>query len=147
MSGQVTGNQNGTILENQIGSLLDSKGYARVHIMPEITTQYPWYISQHRKYRTIYDTQMRLDYYLFHPSKWPDNLAVECKWQSSPGTVDEKIPYTVLNMKALPVPSALFMAGGGYRRQAVEYAKSKKTENFVVVEGLDAILKWAQVYL
>lgn len=41
-------------------------------------------------------------------------LAVECKFQDSPGTVDEKIPYTLQDMEAMGMPVCLAYAGGGF---------------------------------
>ena len=142
---QITGNDNGTILENQIKSLLLSKGY--LQLKEELDIEQNWFIPQYRKFKTIYDTQMRLDFYIQNVTKWPNKLAIECKWQSSPGTVDEKFPYVVLNLKSIPCDSVLFLAGGGYRSHACDYIKRHNDDRFTAVEGLDNILKWAQIHL
>jgi hypothetical protein len=46
----------------------------------------------------------------------PDNraFAVECKFQDSPGTVDEKIPYALDDLKALPMAGCITYAGQGF---------------------------------
>ena len=41
-------------------------------------------------------------------------FAVECKFQDSPGTVDEKIPYTLDDLKALPMAGCVAYAGQGF---------------------------------
>jgi len=41
-------------------------------------------------------------------------LAVECKYQDSFGTVDEKIPYTLQDMDAIGMPVCLAYAGTGF---------------------------------
>lgn len=41
-------------------------------------------------------------------------LALECKYQDSSGTADEKIPYTLQDLAALRMPSALAYAGAGF---------------------------------
>ena len=43
-------------------------------------------------------------------------LAIECKYQDSLGTVDEKIPYALADLEALWVPGVLVYAGKGWSR-------------------------------
>jgi hypothetical protein len=40
-------------------------------------------------------------------------FAIECKFQDSPGTVDEKIPYTLDDLEALPMAGCVAYAGQG----------------------------------
>jgi hypothetical protein len=41
-------------------------------------------------------------------------FAVECKFQDSPGTVDEKIPYALDDLEALPMAGCIAYAGSGF---------------------------------
>jgi hypothetical protein len=41
-------------------------------------------------------------------------FAVECKYQDSLGTVDEKIPYALDDLDALPMPGCISYAGKGF---------------------------------
>ena len=41
-------------------------------------------------------------------------FAVECKFQDSPGTVDEKIPYALDDLEALPMAGCIAYAGTGF---------------------------------
>lgn len=41
-------------------------------------------------------------------------IAVECKYQDSSGTVDEKIPYTLQDMEAIGMPVCVCYAGTGF---------------------------------
>ena len=41
-------------------------------------------------------------------------FAIECKFQDSQGTVDEKIPYALDDLKALPIAGCIAYAGGGF---------------------------------
>jgi hypothetical protein len=43
-----------------------------------------------------------------------DAFAIECKYQESPGTVDEKIPYALDDMDALPMGGCIAYAGKGF---------------------------------
>jgi hypothetical protein len=46
----------------------------------------------------------------------PTNMAfaVECKFQESEGTVDEKIPYAIDDLQALPMAGCIAYAGKGF---------------------------------
>ena len=41
-------------------------------------------------------------------------FAIECKFQDSPGTVDEKIPYALDDLAALPMAGCIAYAGTGF---------------------------------
>lgn len=41
-------------------------------------------------------------------------FAIECKFQDSQGTVDEKIPYALDDVRALPMPGCVAYAGNGF---------------------------------
>lgn len=43
-----------------------------------------------------------------------DAFAIECKFQDSPGTVDEKIPYALDDLAALPMAGCIAYAGRGF---------------------------------
>ncbi len=61
---------------------------------------------------SIIGKQRRVD--LFVVGRSGTVLAVECKYQDSAGTVDEKIPYALTDMRAQRVPGALVYAGRGF---------------------------------
>jgi hypothetical protein len=46
-------------------------------------------------------------------------LAIECKYQDVQGSVDEKIPYALLDLESLWVPGCLVYAGKGWSRGVV----------------------------
>jgi hypothetical protein len=41
-------------------------------------------------------------------------FAIECKFQGSEGTVDEKIPYALDDLRALPMAGCIAYAGAGF---------------------------------
>ena len=61
---------------------------------------------------TIIGKQRRID--LFVVSDAGGALAVECKYQDSTGTADEKVPYALNDMAAQRVPGVLVYAGSGF---------------------------------
>jgi hypothetical protein len=62
---------------------------------------------------SIIGKQRRIDLFLHVPSS-NQALALECKYQDSSGTADEKIPYALEDLRALRVPSAMAYAGAGF---------------------------------
>jgi hypothetical protein len=75
---------------------------------------------------SIIGKQRRLD--LFVLANDGKALAVECKYQDSSGTVDEKIPYALQDLTALRMPGVIVYAGVGFSEgvlhllQGSEYA-------------------------
>lgn len=55
----------------------------------------------------------RVDLFLLEPSTGVA-LALECKYQESPGTVDEKIPYALDDLRAMRMPGVIAYAGAGF---------------------------------
>jgi len=82
------------------------------------------------------------------------DVRIECKWQQSSGSVDEKYPYVYLNaVEAMPEDHIIIVLGGsGAKKEAVEWLKQtagagkygaiekgKKIE----VMSLDGFITWA----
>ncbi len=62
---------------------------------------------------SIIGKQRRVDLFLLQPATGRA-LALECKYQDSAGTVDEKIPYALQDLAAMPMSTALAYAGAGF---------------------------------
>lgn len=62
---------------------------------------------------SIIGKQRRIDLFVLHPASGVA-LAVECKYQDSPGTVDEKIPYALEDLRSLRMPGVIVYAGAGF---------------------------------
>lgn len=54
-------------------------------------------------------------------------LAVECKFQDSQGTVDEKIPYTLQDMAAMQMPGCVAYAGTGFSTGVLHMLQASET--------------------
>ena len=50
-------------------------------------------------------------------------FAIECKFQDSQGTVDEKIPYALDDLQALPMAGCIAYAGTGILRWCAAHAR------------------------
>lgn len=53
-------------------------------------------------------------------------LAIECKYQDSQGTVDEKIPYAIEDMDSLPMPGCIVYAGSGFSQGVLHMLESSE---------------------
>ncbi len=69
--------------------------------------------------KTIIGKNRRIDVFVVCE---PTNkaFAIECKFQDSEGTVDEKIPYALDDLRALPMAGCIAYAGTGFS-QGVRY--------------------------
>jgi hypothetical protein len=63
--------------------------------------------------KTIIGKNRHIDIFVLHAAS-DRALAIECKYQDSLGTVDEKIPYAVQDMLAMGMPVCLAYAGSGF---------------------------------
>jgi hypothetical protein len=63
--------------------------------------------------KTIIGKRRRIDVFLCHESK-PLALGLECKYQASSGTTDEKVPYALADLEAMWIPGCLVYAGEGW---------------------------------
>ena len=84
--------------------------------------------------RDIYSKNRRVDFILYHPQRWPDCLVIQCKWQASPGSVEEKYPFEVLSIQLNEFNTIIVLDGGGYSRGAEMWLRSQAGKN--KLEGL-----------
>ena len=117
----------GNALERVVLHALDDNKYTfvpRHRFIPACVLPQPLYTRQINAYDSVYGTQVFSDFMLYHPEKWPDRLIIECKWQQSSGSVDEKYPYNVLNIREqCPCPCIILLDGEGYKPGAAAWLR------------------------
>jgi len=148
VQGGTQANYTGTVLEKFVQQRLDERGYTYVKpqkFNPARYMEQPIYTKRLHIGMNIYDTDMYCDLILYHPTKWPDNLIIECKWQQSNGSVDEKYPFLVLNITMrYPCPSLVLLDGSGYRAGAEKWLRKQSGNgNFLHVFSMAEFSKWA----
>ncbi len=74
---------------------------------------------------SIYETQRKCDFLVLNSEKFPEGLIIECKWQQSSGSVDEKYPFTLFNIIKIAVPTVILLDGGGYKPAAMKWLKDQ----------------------
>jgi hypothetical protein len=69
--------------------------------------------EQVRVARRIWGAKRHIDVVLTHPQT-RKTLGIECKFQSVGGTAEEKIPSTIQDIAAWPIPGIVVFGGSGF---------------------------------
>ena len=92
MARGVRANRRGRRLQNAINDLLveeyEEVTPGRFFALREL--RQPIFAEQCYTGRDIYGKNRRVDFILYHPQRWSNCLVIQCKWQASAGSVDEK---------------------------------------------------------
>jgi hypothetical protein len=94
---------------------------------------------------SVYGTPMRVDFYL--PDVFPHRggLVIESKWQAAQGSVDEKLPYLVENIRhCLRCPAIIVIDGDGFRAGAVAWLREQVDDHLIAVQTIAQFVTWAQ---
>ncbi len=88
--------------------------------------------------RRIWGAVRVIDVVLRHPDT-RETLGIECKYQGSTGSAEEKIPSTVLDIAAWPIAGIIVFAGEGFSANMRSYLYS--TGKAVDLEDLEMWLR------
>ncbi|MDX2061708.1 MAG: PD-(D/E)XK nuclease superfamily protein [Bacteroidia bacterium] len=104
-------------------------------------------------FENIYGQVSRTEFLAISPDFQSGPIRIECKWQQTSGSVDEKFPYLYLNViEAMPEKTIVILyGGGGYRHGAIEWLKKAVVERLyqvdcpktILVFNIDEFIKWA----
>ena len=140
-------NKTGRNLEHQIKEVLVSSGYNEIKdkklflddlVFFEKVFSIHCYIGN-----SIYGTKLFTDIILYHPEKYPNRLAIEIKWQQVSGSVDEKFPYIIENVKKrFPCPAIIILDGDGYKLGAKKWLEDQIDNKFLGVYSLSEFIKF-----
>ena len=142
-----TANRTGNSLESFIENLLNTNGYGKVpwhRFEASKSLGQPVYAKQMPVCQSIYETQVKVDYILYHPERHPQGLIIEAKWQQTGGTADQKYPYFVLNIQQkYPYKTIVILDGQGYSPGAAKWMKSMVGNNLLHVFTMAEFMAWA----
>ena len=121
-----------------VHELSRAEKYQHDHIDP------PWYARQFRLYPSIFGQPMIHDVY-YCGGNFPQGLVLEVKWQSSPGSVYEKLPFTLLSLASMPGTKVLIIGGLYYPNWVVEWCRNyaKAYQNLFVM-NFDEFTVWVR---
>lgn len=83
--------------------------------------------------KTIIGKDRQIDVFVMRPLD-QKAIAIECKFQDSVGSVDEKIPYALEDLAALWVPGCLVYAGRGWSRGVVHQLDASRLAAYCLPE-------------
>tara|TARA_X000000950_G_C13854066_1_gene635835 strand:+ start:1179 stop:1634 length:456 start_codon:yes stop_codon:yes gene_type:complete len=150
MKASITGN----ILEKQVQNLFLEKGF-------EIVMYSKWskdkdrygneLLLRHVPYESIYNHKGYTEF-LLSSKKYNKQIRIECKWQQTPGSVDEKLPYLFLNAtkKMNENEIMIIIDGKGWKKGAIPWLKeavsSSNQSERINVLSLTEFLTWANKF-
>ena len=143
-SGGWRANTRGKRLEYHVGSLLDEE-YQEVsapRFFAARCLKQPIFSKQVQVGTSIYNKTRCVDFMVFHPTGWPDYLCIQCKWQSSSGSVEEKYPFEIECIARANFPRIIVLDGGGYSDGARQWLLAQCGErNLIDVCDMGAITR------
>lgn len=115
-------------LENFVSAILIDRGYLELtpkRFSPMQALEQPIFARQFEAGKDIYGKKRRVDIILYHPDLHPNCLAIQCKWQYSRGSVEEKYPFEVLNIEQSAYDTIIILDGGGYSAGAKQWLSNQ----------------------
>jgi hypothetical protein len=121
-------NISGNALEQIVVSTLILKGFTLVNYGDYAKSPLSFaheLLIRNAPYLTIYGHPGKTEF-LVLSEKYGLEMRIECKWQQSPGSVDEKFPYLYLNcVEAMPERQIMIIVdGGGAKAGAIRWLKT-----------------------
>lgn len=100
------------------------------------------FASQFNLGKNIYKTKQIVDFIITRADDTP--LVIQAKWQQSKGSVDEKFPFLVINLKEeSPFDSLIVIDGGGYRSDAVTWMKEQIDNKLLGIFSFSEFMIWS----
>lgn len=121
-------NKQGRVLEDAVVSLFSRYGFKEIRHTDWVkggSAAGDELLIRDVPYTSIYGHKAKTEF-LAVSKRLKRKIRIECKWQQSAGSVDEKYPYLYLNcVQAMPEEEiVIILDGGGAKVQAVEWLKS-----------------------
>ena len=93
----------------------------------------------------IYGRPLRVDFCVEGVPDYPDGLIIESAWQDARGSIDEKFPYLVENIRSVyPCPTIIVISGGKQRSGAVTWLRSQVDgRHLLAVFSMDEFVSWS----
>lgn len=132
-------NKTGSVLEKLVVGTLSAHGIDSVLHSEFIRTPARYgkeLLLRHVPYTTLYGGKGHTEF-LLKSGKYNVNTRIECKWQQTGGSVDEKLPYLYLSsIECMPENDVILLIDGdGFRRGAKEWIRRVAAEKRYVQPG------------
>jgi hypothetical protein len=128
----------GSVLEQQVRSVLSQKGFVLVKYSDwkSKKTIGDELLLTNAPFTTIYQHPGHTEFLLVS-KKYNLHVRIECKWQQSPGSVDEKLPYLYLNaIEQMPESEIIILIDGkGWKGGAITWLRNAVNEKKYATEA------------
>jgi hypothetical protein len=95
------------------------------------------FIPQHILCKSIYGHPHKVDFFITNVLQYQNGLVIQAKWQDRSGSVDEKYPYEVMNIREMyPCPAIFIVAGGGQKDGAIIWMKKQVDDKLIAVMNI-----------
>ena len=125
-------NITGSNLERFISGLVEQAGYrltdATLFKSLKCMEQ-PIYAKQFPIGHDLYGRNRKCDFILYHPTKHPNNLVIESKWQQTSGSAEEKLPFLFLTIQHSKTNTSVVLDGSGFSKNAERWLRSKEGDS------------------
>ncbi len=152
----------GSVSESTVHGVLTGRGYVELSAHEALEAEpeaeqtamfrdFAWrprparlFVAQYPIGPSIYGLPLNADFWVRGAPHFPAGLAIEVKWQQSTGSVDEKFPYLVHNIReCYPCPALVIADGGGQRPGALQWLRAQAEGNLLAVFSLAEFMAWA----
>lgn len=124
-------NYTGSGLERFIEQLLQDIGFAKIdgallfRNRKHLSTQGNYYARFVYVGDSLFEGKKRIvDFFLVN-AIFPEGLIIECKWQETEGSAEEKLPHLVLCTRKTGIPTIIVLDGDGFTLGAKKYLKTE----------------------
>ena len=142
MANGTNANKSRKTIENLVVRALAKSGYIEIKCPKGQISVNQNIGGNHSKYyirrallgKNIYDGDYIVDFLIVNHTKPQRELIIECRWQQSKGTTDQKYPFFLLNILKTNIPTVILLDGGGYKQAAKDWlkAEAKRTQGLLL---------------
>ena len=135
-------NTSGSQLEVAVKTVLAGKGFELVNYRVWDKSQEKYgdeLLLENVPFTTVYEHKGNTEFLLVS-KKYKLQIRIECKWQQTAGSVDEKLPYLYLNtIEAMPEKSIMILIDGdGWKAGSIKWLKDAvKEKKYTTQENND----------
>ena len=143
---KLNSSKNRNYLKSFIENCLKDRDYISVPSNQIDASRYlkqPIYAKHYYIGKSIYEKDLHCDFVVYNPTKYPDYLLIDSKWQQSSGTADEKYVYWLKNIKEFyPYTTIILLDGGGYCDGAEKWVNQQIDDKLIKVYNMVEFQKW-----
>lgn len=140
-------NKTGGALEKFVSNALEAAGYRQVDddmLGAYAVSERPcgYFAPQVHLGTGIYGTGIKTDFVVL-PRSAKEPFIIECKWQQADGSVDEKLPFLVANIReCYPHNAIIVIDGEGFRPGAVQWLRKQIGGRVAGVYSMQEFQSW-----